>query len=126
MTSSPPQQHDSPPDFGSSFPQSSVKSSADVPSESNPQESPQSAKQYAEGTVQPPRHRQPQSQYYIVFSVTGIERSNVKNPIIRFDAKVCHKIGYFHGGVLIIRIRQTSPDSVPRLSGMSGGLIMNW
>src|SRR6266496_5323520 len=35
-----------------------------------------------------PRHRMPQSQYYIVFSVTGIERSNVKNPIIRFDAKV--------------------------------------
>jgi hypothetical protein len=29
-----------------------------------------------------------QSQYYITFSVTGIERSNVKNPIIRFDAKV--------------------------------------
>jgi hypothetical protein len=23
-----------------------------------------------------------------MFSVTGIERSNVKNPIIRFDAKV--------------------------------------
>jgi hypothetical protein len=30
-----------------------------------------------------------QSQYYIIFSVTGIERSNPKNPIIRFDAKVC-------------------------------------
>jgi hypothetical protein len=27
-------------------------------------------------------------QYYIVFTVTGIERQNVKNPIIRFDAKV--------------------------------------
>jgi hypothetical protein len=38
---------------------------------------------------QPPqRFRAPQSQYYIVFSVTGIERSNAKNPIIRFDAKV--------------------------------------
>jgi len=36
----------------------------------------------------PPRQRIPHSQYYIVFSVTGIERSNVKNPIIRFDAKV--------------------------------------
>lgn len=37
-------------------------------------------------------HTQPlprvQSPYYIVFSVTAIERSNVKNPIIRFDAKV--------------------------------------
>ena len=28
------------------------------------------------------------SQYYIIFSVTGIERSNPKNPIVRFDAKV--------------------------------------
>jgi|SRR5579859_2331243 len=36
----------------------------------------------------PPRFRASQSQYYIVFSVTGIERSNAKNPIIRFDAKV--------------------------------------
>jgi len=36
----------------------------------------------------PQRQRMPQSQYYIVFSVTGIERSNAKNPIIRFDAKV--------------------------------------
>jgi hypothetical protein len=36
----------------------------------------------------PPRQRMPHSQYYIMFSVTGIERSNVKNPIIRFDAKV--------------------------------------
>jgi hypothetical protein len=36
----------------------------------------------------PQRQRMPQSQYYIVFSVTGIERSNVKNPIVRFDAKV--------------------------------------
>lgn len=39
--------------------------------------------------LQPPqRTRAPQSQYYIVFSVAGIERSNAKNPIIRFDAKV--------------------------------------
>ena len=39
---------------------------------------------------QPPqRFRAPQSQYYIDFAVTGIERSNAKNPIIRFDAKVC-------------------------------------
>jgi hypothetical protein len=36
----------------------------------------------------PARHRQQQSHYYITFSVTGIERSNAKNPIIRFDAKV--------------------------------------
>src|SRR5579862_1169207 len=28
------------------------------------------------------------SPYYIVVSISGIERSNVKNPIIRFDAKV--------------------------------------
>jgi hypothetical protein len=42
-----------------------------------------------EGSVaQQQRPRNPQSQYYIVFSVTGIERSNAKNPIIRFDAKV--------------------------------------
>jgi hypothetical protein len=26
--------------------------------------------------------------HYIVFSVTGIERSNARNPIVRFDAKV--------------------------------------
>jgi hypothetical protein len=32
--------------------------------------------------------RTPPSLYFILFSVTGIERSNPRNPIIRFDAKV--------------------------------------
>jgi len=35
-----------------------------------------------------PISRQTPAPYFIVFSVSGIERSNVKNPIIRFDAKV--------------------------------------
>jgi len=38
----------------------------------------------------PPKAKQHQPQYYIAFSVTGIERSNPKNPIIRFDAKVAN------------------------------------
>src|SRR5271167_2863233 len=57
---------------------------------SNPQQQsqPEVAEPFGTQSPLPPRQRMPQSQYYILFSVTGIERSNVKNPIIRFDAKV--------------------------------------
>jgi hypothetical protein len=45
-------------------------------------------------TVTPVYRRPPQSRYFIKFWVAGIERSNVKNPIVRFDAKVTKPLFY--------------------------------
>jgi hypothetical protein len=81
-----PQQNNSPPDFSNSFPQSAVESAGDIQAAAHPQVPALEVRPHAPQSS--PRFRQAQSQYYIVFSVTGIERSNVRNPIIRFDAKV--------------------------------------
>ena len=75
--------------FNSTLQQPTTNEFGDKPQlSSNTQEQSRSETSQPFSTQPPPRHRMPQSQYYIVFSVTGIERSNVKNPIIRFDAKV--------------------------------------
>jgi len=71
--------------FGASYPSNAQGMQSSVTTERVPAlESPSQT-----APSQPPqRFRAPQSQYFIVFSVTGIERSNARNPIIRFDAKV--------------------------------------
>jgi len=59
------------------------------------------------------------SQYYIVFSVTGIERSNPKNPIVRFDAKVSPSSCVRWGAVVLTCVDQPasiSCSSRPRYS----------
>lgn len=61
--------------------------SNDVGTANRPADMADQTERPGEGT-QPITRRRAHSHYYIVFSVSGIERSNVKNPIIRFDAKV--------------------------------------
>jgi hypothetical protein len=108
-----PKQSDSPPEFDSPFPQSTVDPGPDTIN-SNSQEHRHVVKQYPDNPVQSsPRNRQPQSQYYIVFSVAGVERSNVKNPIIRFDAKVHSIVPIPLNYILLTVSRQTSLVSVP-------------
>ena|SRR5438552_14238366 len=67
---------------------------------SAPQEQPQEDLAPPFRTQPPARQRMPQSPYYMFFSVTGIERSNAKNPIVRFDAKVT-----FPRGLKLFRIK---------------------
>ena len=76
--------------FNATLQQSATNEFDEPQLSSNPQQQSQSevAQPFGTQPPPPPRQRMPQSQYYILFSVTGIERSNVKNPIIRFDAKV--------------------------------------
>jgi hypothetical protein len=80
---------------------------------------------HAVTTHVPQKHRMQQSQYYIIFSVTGIERSNVKNPIIRFDAKVTLASPYTYSGLLTVARRQTFLDSGHHLSVISEELTMS-
>ena len=84
MTSSPSQYSTHPPQ---TFNPSALQPTNDS-SQEHPQHPSQAEDVHPFPGQAPPRQRMPHSQYYIMFSVTGIERSNVKNPIIRFDAKV--------------------------------------
>jgi len=81
---SPPTQYSTQP--SGAFNPSELPSATDFNQEHRQNTSQDDARPFPEQTF--PRQRMLQSQYYILFSVTGIERSNVKNPIIRFDAKV--------------------------------------
>ena len=84
MTSPPSQ-------YATVSPQASNRSALQITNDSTEDHTPHPSRsedmQHLPGQA-PPRPRMTHSHYYIVFSVTGIERSNVKNPIIRFDAKV--------------------------------------
>lgn len=71
------------------------------------------------------KHRVQQSQYYILLSVTGIERSNVKNPIVRFDAKVAFSDLHAYSCLLTVTRRQTFLGSGHRLSVTSEELTMS-
>jgi hypothetical protein len=120
MTSSPPQYSTQPPQ---AFNPSALQPTNDA-SQEHPQNPSQAEDVHPFVGQAPPRQRMPHSQYYIIFSVTGIERSNVKNPIIRFDAKVPpRRFLTFRNPMLTYDIRPIFPDFVPHSFEISDELI---
>lgn len=118
MTSPPSRYSTRPPD---AFNPSALQSASDF-NQAHPQQPLQGdTRPFSEQA--PPRQRMPQSQYYIVFSVTGIERSNVKNPIIRFDAKVAPSMLFIRLLMLTYCSRPIFRVSVPHLYEISDELI---